>query len=448
MRNDGATRASGSSIASETAARAAPRCARLANVTTVTVSARAVAVTVAPRAPSRIKDAPRMSQARRMRPALALLAGVAMTLTLGPLARAEENGGVSAGGDAAVPTPEPPPTRYFYHQYDYGSQSLYSPLWVFLNRGYDVLQDHVASRNVFEQHYRTNTGNVLRNLANPFPAISADGWKTFLTEEIFPLSFTSSHRALGAELHAALDRRRHDVHRARRVVRRSQHPAAAPLVGPDVDGVGVGQRDPREQGDRRSQHRCDRRLLGVRHRGHDPVQLRRAQPLFLQPGAGDLRLVAAAVVHRPARPVAQPGQLLRGALGAAVLSPPAPLRQVRGGDDRRAFVSRQRRVLDLGVGGRLGGPPGQPVDDAGREHRGVHAHRRRLSRSQRVIARVGAGHRHRGLLHLGEHVSARVVFERAVRRHVDRDRQARPPRVRDPSLSRLLGVGVGWSSLS
>ena len=111
------------------------------------------------------------------------LLAVAATLSFAVRARADEN--PDAGSHAA----EPPP-RYFYQHYDYGSQALYSPLWVFLNRGYDVLQDHVASRNIFDQHYRTNTGNVLRNLANPFPAISADGWKTFLTEEIFPLSFT------------------------------------------------------------------------------------------------------------------------------------------------------------------------------------------------------------------------------------------------------------------
>ena len=63
---------------------------------------------------------------------------------------------------------------------------------MFVNRGYDVLQDHVAGRNIFTFDYRTNGANVARNSANPFPAIAADGWKTFLTEEIFPLSFTQS----------------------------------------------------------------------------------------------------------------------------------------------------------------------------------------------------------------------------------------------------------------
>ncbi len=128
------------------------------------------------------------------RRSLALLV-VAATLSFGGRARAGDGDDDSDDNRPAAVAPSPvteaaPPARYFYHHYDYGSQALYSPVWVFLNRGYDVLQDHVASRNILYQHYRTNAGNVLRNLANPFPAISADGWKTFLTEEIFPLSFT------------------------------------------------------------------------------------------------------------------------------------------------------------------------------------------------------------------------------------------------------------------
>jgi hypothetical protein len=93
-----------------------------------------------------------------------------------------------AEDDAAPPTP----TRYFYFQRDYGTEAMYGPVWVFLNRGYDVLQDHVATRNIFTFDYRTNTANVLRNVAHPIPAISHDGWGKFLKEEIFPLSYTSS----------------------------------------------------------------------------------------------------------------------------------------------------------------------------------------------------------------------------------------------------------------
>ena len=93
--------------------------------------------------------------------------------------------------DAAEPAPatSSAPARYFYFGVDYGSQALESPLWVFVNRGYDVIQDHIASRDVFKLPYASNAANVGRNVVNPFPAISDDGWSKFLREEIFPLSY-------------------------------------------------------------------------------------------------------------------------------------------------------------------------------------------------------------------------------------------------------------------
>jgi hypothetical protein len=93
----------------------------------------------------------------------------------------------SAADDAAA-APEP----YFYKGYDYGSQALYGPLWVFLNRGYDVLQDRSGSRTLWAQEYRHNGETVGRNLLDPIPAISARGWGRFFREEIFPLSYTKS----------------------------------------------------------------------------------------------------------------------------------------------------------------------------------------------------------------------------------------------------------------
>ncbi len=82
------------------------------------------------------------------------------------------------------------PEPYFYKGYNYGSQALYGPLWVFLNRGFDVLQDRNDSRGIFQQEYLHNGENVGRNLLNPFPGISQRGWGRFFREEIFPLSFT------------------------------------------------------------------------------------------------------------------------------------------------------------------------------------------------------------------------------------------------------------------
>lgn len=81
--------------------------------------------------------------------------------------------------------------RYFFFGYEYGSQTLFGPLYVLLNRGYDILQIRPGSRNIFDQPYGSDGANVLRNLANPFPAIADDGWGKFLREEIFPLSYTS-----------------------------------------------------------------------------------------------------------------------------------------------------------------------------------------------------------------------------------------------------------------
>src|SRR5581483_8488653 len=80
--------------------------------------------------------------------------------------------------------------RYFYFGRDYGTQAEYGPLWVFLNRGYDVVQDHVAGRNIFKFDYGTNLGNVVHNFIDPFPAVNAAPLGTWLTEEIFPLSWT------------------------------------------------------------------------------------------------------------------------------------------------------------------------------------------------------------------------------------------------------------------
>jgi hypothetical protein len=82
--------------------------------------------------------------------------------------------------------------RFFYFGYDYGSQATYNPLGVFVNRGFDVLQARVDSRNIFKLEYKENGRNVLRSLVNPFPPISQDGWGKFLREEIFPLSYRDS----------------------------------------------------------------------------------------------------------------------------------------------------------------------------------------------------------------------------------------------------------------
>jgi hypothetical protein len=98
-----------------------------------------------------------------------------------------------AGRSQAQETTSPTPTeeqRYFYFGYDYGTQALYNPLWVFVNRGYDTVQDSVGKRDVSAIKYQLNGENILDNLAHPVAAINGWGWKRFLREEVFPLTWT------------------------------------------------------------------------------------------------------------------------------------------------------------------------------------------------------------------------------------------------------------------
>jgi len=109
---------------------------------------------------------------RPARPAFAIASLLALVLLGTVPARAQE-----------------PPERFFYHHYDYGTEALFNPLWVFVNRGFDVLQNHVTTRNVFAIPYGSNARNVLENLAHPFARISDEGWGAFVTQEVLPLSF-------------------------------------------------------------------------------------------------------------------------------------------------------------------------------------------------------------------------------------------------------------------
>ncbi len=80
---------------------------------------------------------------------------------------------------------------YFYKGHDYGSQALYGPLYVYLNRGFDVLQLRATGRDVRTVVYRGDFANVVDNLRHPIRAIEETGgaWR-FLRQEVFPFSYT------------------------------------------------------------------------------------------------------------------------------------------------------------------------------------------------------------------------------------------------------------------
>ncbi len=91
----------------------------------------------------------------------------------------------------AEPDTSTPP--YFYQPVSYGNQALYGPLYVLLNRGFDVLQLREDNRSILTQPYAHDGRNVLDNLAHPFSRIADEGWGRFLREEIFPLSYSQDN---------------------------------------------------------------------------------------------------------------------------------------------------------------------------------------------------------------------------------------------------------------
>jgi hypothetical protein len=81
------------------------------------------------------------------------------------------------------------PKAYFYKGYDYGSQALFNPVTMILNRGFDIFQLHPHNSDIRNQDWGTNFGNVLDNVSHPYASVHREGNKKFLREEIFPLTW-------------------------------------------------------------------------------------------------------------------------------------------------------------------------------------------------------------------------------------------------------------------
>lgn len=79
---------------------------------------------------------------------------------------------------------------YFYRALPYGTQSIYGPPWVFVNRGLDVLQTRVDRRDLASGPWGVDFENVADNLfVHPVASIRDEGASKFFREEILPLSF-------------------------------------------------------------------------------------------------------------------------------------------------------------------------------------------------------------------------------------------------------------------
>ena len=80
--------------------------------------------------------------------------------------------------------------NYFYNGKDFGSEAMFNPLSSIINSGFDILQSATHSRNLSTIKFGTGAKNLWENLKDPIPQINKFGWERFISQEIFPLSFT------------------------------------------------------------------------------------------------------------------------------------------------------------------------------------------------------------------------------------------------------------------
>lgn len=79
--------------------------------------------------------------------------------------------------------------RYYYFGRDYGSESLYNPVTLILNAGYDILQLSNNDNRMFNYPYGTSIKNTFENLGRPDRAIGDIGAWKWVRTEVLPLTW-------------------------------------------------------------------------------------------------------------------------------------------------------------------------------------------------------------------------------------------------------------------
>jgi len=83
--------------------------------------------------------------------------------------------------------------KYYYKpNFDYGSESIFNPINLFLNGSFDILRNGSHTKDIFAQPYQVGFNNVIDNVINPFENIEKYGYRNFLRREIFNLSANSN----------------------------------------------------------------------------------------------------------------------------------------------------------------------------------------------------------------------------------------------------------------
>jgi hypothetical protein len=83
--------------------------------------------------------------------------------------------------------------RYFYTGKNYGSESLYNPIYLLLNGSYDILQLEGMTKDITKYPYSNGMKWVFNSLSRPFKAIEKYGWREFMLNEIIPFNFDRKH---------------------------------------------------------------------------------------------------------------------------------------------------------------------------------------------------------------------------------------------------------------
>jgi len=81
----------------------------------------------------------------------------------------------------------------FYHEFNYGSDADYNPIYYIMNGGFDILQTENQSRNLRDIQYTTGIRNVTYNMSSLFTSIRDYGTRNFLRDEIIPSSINEQN---------------------------------------------------------------------------------------------------------------------------------------------------------------------------------------------------------------------------------------------------------------
>lgn len=84
----------------------------------------------------------------------------------------------------------PETSHFFYKHYDYGADSVFNPVTVMINAGYEMIHlDPESPKNILHIDYKTGFQNVFKNFISPIKPINRQGWWNFTKRELLPLTW-------------------------------------------------------------------------------------------------------------------------------------------------------------------------------------------------------------------------------------------------------------------